>query len=176
MSSADAPITLVATRWRVPQGQEEAAMGLRRARRRCRAVLDRARVPAYTTVEELCDRLGRQRGRPIVLIPRDTAAGQRSGEFQQHLTEDRIYYPKSTSEAHQAFIICHELAHLLLAHVPQMEALDSKVVRTILGRTHYEDPAEQQAEILGTLLWQRLALVPVTAEIMTLEHRGSGHV
>ncbi|MFH8405610.1 ImmA/IrrE family metallo-endopeptidase [Streptomyces sp. NPDC018019] len=151
-------------------------MGLRRARRQCRAVLDRAKVPAYTTVQELCDRLGRQRGRPIILIAREMAPGQRSGEFQQHLTEDRIYYPKSTSEAHQAFIICHELAHLLLTHIPQLEALDSKVARTVLGRSHYEDPAEQQAEVLGTLLWQRLALAPATAEVTTMEHRGSSHV
>ncbi|MFH8349535.1 hypothetical protein [Streptomyces sp. NPDC018045] len=158
-------------------------MGLRSARRKCRALLEQAGLPPYSTVQELCERLGERRGRPIVLVARETTLDERSaqsGRFEQHLTEDRIHYPLHTSEAHQAHIICHEIAHLLLAHVPELDALDPEVARLVLGRSHYADPAEEQAEILGTLLWQQLALAPDEAAspsvVGSLEHRGSRHV
>ncbi|MFD7663723.1 hypothetical protein [Streptomyces sp. NPDC059788] len=155
-------------------------MGLRSARRKCRALLEQADLPPYSTVRELCDGLGARRGRPIVLVARETPLGERSGQFEQHLTEDRIHYPLHTSEAHQAHIICHEIAHLLLAHIPELDALDPEVARLVLGRSHYADPAEEQAEILGTLLWQQLALAPdeaASASVVTsLEHRRSRHV
>ncbi|MEV0318142.1 hypothetical protein ACIBKX_07750 [Streptomyces sp. NPDC050658] len=138
-------------------------------------------LPPYSTVQELCERLGEQRGRPILLIAEEPEAGQVSGRFEQYLTEDRIYYPLHTSAAHQAHIICHEVAHLVLAHTPVLDALDPAVVRLVLGRSHYTEPAEEQAEVLGTLLWQQLPLaVPSEAtspEVITsLEHRQSRHV
>ncbi|GGP40261.1 hypothetical protein GCM10010214_12060 [Streptomyces abikoensis] len=180
MSAADMPLGHVAIRWRLPEGQENALVGLRRARRECRALLEKANLPPYSTVQELCERLGVQRGRPIVLIAREMTHGQRSGQFEQHLTEDRIYYPQHTSTAHQAHIICHEIAHLLLAHIPELDALDPEVVRLVLGRSHYADPAEEQAEVLGTLLWQQLNLAPAeptnAAVVTSLEHRRSRHV
>ncbi|MEV0125831.1 hypothetical protein AB0I16_30540 [Streptomyces sp. NPDC050703] len=180
MSLSDMPIGFMATRWWIPEGQEKALVGLRRARRKCRALLEGASVPPYTTVEELCERLGAKRGRPIVLIPKELVPGETSGKYEQHLTEDRIYFPLHTSTAHQAHIICHELAHLLLEHIPELDAIDPDVTRLVLGRSHYSSPAEEQAEVLGTLLWQQLDLatsVPASAAVVTsLEHRWSRHV
>ncbi|MEU5001554.1 hypothetical protein [Streptomyces sp. NPDC021622] len=181
VSTTGEPIGPLATRWRLPQGQENALVGLRRARRKCRALLEQANLPPYTTAHELCERLGAQRGRPIVLIAAEPEPGQVSGQFEQYLTEDRIYYPLHTSAAHQAHIICHEVAHLLLAHIPELDALDPAVARLVLGRSHYSDPAEEQAEVLGTLLWQQLDLAvpsgPTSAAVISsLEHRRSRHV
>ncbi|MFI6055867.1 hypothetical protein ACIBCO_38055 [Streptomyces violascens] len=115
-----------------------------------------------------------------MLITREPTPGQVSGQYEQHLTEDRIYFPQHTSVAHQAHIICHEIAHLLLAHIPELDALDPEVARLVLGRSHYTDPAEEQAEVLGTLLWQQLDLAldeSASAVVVTsLEHRRSRHV
>ncbi len=151
-----------------------------RLRRRCRRVLKDLAVPHHVPLSGLIEYLAEQRERPIRLIPCDVQPELPSGRSEQYLDVDLIYYPQQTSPAHQAHIICHELAHLLRAHVPQFEELKSGQAPATLCRTsHYTDPAEAEAEVLGTMLWQRLQLAPVDqdAEVISLfDHRGSRHV
>ncbi|MFK4184321.1 hypothetical protein ACI2L4_09920 [Streptomyces sparsogenes] len=171
----------IVTTWRVPEGMD-GDMGIRAERRRIRALLKELGLPPHPTLSELCVAYERHTQRRLVMIERDVPSGEPSGKFEQYLTEDRIYYPnlKHTSRAHQALVICHELAHLLLGHLPRYDAIDPAVVRQVLGRSHYADPAEHQAETVGTLLYLELNLEPddgADAQVApSLAHREGRHV
>ncbi|MBY8887270.1 ImmA/IrrE family metallo-endopeptidase [Streptomyces sp. PTM05] len=112
-------------------------------------------------MDELVTAYQLKTGRTLSMIERDVEPGQPSGLYEQYLLEDRIYFPRTTSPAHQALVVCHELAHLLLGHTPRSHGpIDSNVVRRVLGRDHYAAPAEREAELFGTLLFHELNLEP----------------
>lgn len=164
--------------WRLPEGSKD-TMPRTRLRRSCRRRLKKLSVPHDVSLSALVEHLADHRERPIRLIACDVKAGEPSGKSEQYLDVDLVYYPRQTSSAHQAHIICHELAHLLCAHIPQFEALDDDLAPATLCRSHYAEPAEAEAEVLGTLLWQRLQLTDDDANIAvtaSFEHRGSRHV
>ncbi|MBY8888200.1 hypothetical protein K7472_25665 [Streptomyces sp. PTM05] len=112
-------------------------------------------------------------------MERDIGPGEPSGECEQFLLEDRVYYPKGTSAAHQALVQCHELAHLLLGHTTRHTAISPDVIRRVLGRDHYDEPAEREAETFATLLFRELNLEPLegVAERVApaLTHREGRH-
>ncbi len=155
-------------------------MGMRSQRRRVRALLKELGLPPHPTLAELHAAYEARTRRTLRLIERDVAPGEPTGTYEQYLTQDRIYYPEHTSPAHQLLVICHELAHLLLGHIPRHHAIDPAVVRRVLGRSHYDDPTEHEAETIGTLLYQQLNLAPdvgPAARIApSLVHREGRHV
>jgi hypothetical protein len=92
-------------------------------------------------------------------------------------------------------IICHELGHLVGGHecidigdetmteaVPPTRILSESTIARMLGRSHYDNPPEREAEIHGTLLKQHLAAHAATpAQAATwvspaLEHTWGGRV
>ncbi|GAA2690662.1 hypothetical protein GCM10009864_76070 [Streptomyces lunalinharesii] len=168
----------VVTTWQIPEGWA-GDMGIRAERQRVRKILRDLGLPAHPTLQELCSAYEQRTGRTLHLIEREVRPGEPSGEYEQYLGEDRIYYPKGTSLAHQALVKCHELAHLLLHHAPRHSAIDPEVVRRVLGRSHYADPAEHEAETVGTLLYLELNLEPedgAAAHIApALTHREGRH-
>lgn len=155
-------------------------MGMRSERRRVRALLRELGLPPHPTLAELHAAYETRTRRTLRLIEQDVAPGEPTGRYEQYLTQDLIYYPKHTSRAHQLLVVCHELAHLLLGHIPRPDAIDPAVVRRVLGRSHYDDPTEHEAEIVGTLLYQQLNLAPVDGPAARLApsliHREGRHV
>lgn len=87
-----------------------------------------------------------------------------------HARTDREYsthyisYPAAASRISRAAVVCHELAHMLLGHIPQPDtaatsslpsslptSIDPSIVARFLRRHHYADAQEDAAERLGTL-------------------------
>ncbi|MDW6064775.1 ImmA/IrrE family metallo-endopeptidase [Streptomyces sp. FXJ1.4098] len=155
-------------------------MGIRSERRRVRALLKDLELPPHPTLAELHAAYEARFQRALRLIEQDVAPGEPTGRYEQYLTHDRIYYPMHTSRAHQLLVVCHELAHLLLGHLPRYDAIDPAVVRRVLGRSHYDDPTEHEAETIGTLLYQQLNLAPEVGPAArlapSLVHREGRHV
>lgn len=155
-------------------------MGMRSERRRVRSLLRELGLPPHPTLAELHAAYEARTRRTLRLIEQDVAPGEPTGRYEQYLTQDLIYYPKHTSRAHQLLVVCHELAHLLLGHIRRPDAIDPAVVRRVLGRSHYDDPTEHEAETIGTLLYQQLNLAPVDGPAARLApsliHREGRHV
>ncbi|MFD9123708.1 hypothetical protein [Kitasatospora sp. NPDC059571] len=162
-----------------------------RTRRRMRAVARRLDLPQLGTVEALCAAVAERTGRPVRLAPRRMRVGEPSGFVERRPDEDVIHVERETSGLHRAHIVCHELAHLLCGHLAEapppgggaaveLEALDPEVLRLVLGRSHYDDAAEEEAEVLGAELLRLLVLAPgagTTSQLApALEHRKGQHV
>ncbi|MER8182722.1 hypothetical protein [Kitasatospora sp. NPDC094015] len=153
-------------------------------------------LPPLSTVEELCAAVADRSGRPVRLAPRRMRVGEPSGFVERRADADVIHYEQETSGLHQAHIICHELAHLLCGHLAEVRpgagpdgdparavelpTIDPEMLRLVLGRSHYDDAAEQEAEVLGAELMRILVLAPgagTTSQLApALEHRKGQHV
>jgi hypothetical protein len=120
-------------------------------------------IPSPFDVRKLCQRLGNQRGRPILLLPVDLPPESPCGLWVSTDEQDYVFFQKATSGPHRLQIILHELGHLLCDHrtgqvlsdntsallVPD---LDPNLIRTMLGRSHYSQTEEQEAETIATLI------------------------
>lgn len=138
-------------------------MNLRQLRRSCAAKVEALELPSPFDVEVFCGSLGQSRGRRIRLIPRDLPAGSPSGLCVSTNAGDYIFYESQTSALHQEHIILHEVGHLLCEHrAPSVSReeisglllpdLDADMVQRVLGRTCYPMWAEQEAEIIASLI------------------------
>ncbi|GAA2740004.1 hypothetical protein [Kitasatospora cinereorecta] len=177
-------------RWRLPEGED--VQGLGRTRRRMRAVARDLRLPALSSVEELCEAVAERTGRAVRLAPRRMRVGEPSGFVERRADADVIHFEQETSGLHRAHIICHELAHLLCGHLAEVPPLDEEtarvelptidpeMLRLVLGRSHYDDTAEEEAEVLGAELMRLLVLAPgagTTSQLApAMEHRKGQHV
>jgi hypothetical protein len=125
-------------------------------------------VPVPWSVEELTERLGAHRGKPIRLVawtfPAEPDAP--TGLWVATDQADYVFYDDAASPARREQIIGHELGHLLLGHTPRLsEALDGliealapsvspELARQVLAmaRTGYAEADEAAAELFGTSL------------------------
>jgi hypothetical protein len=141
---------------------------LKELRRSCEARLRDLDVPMAGGVAELCARLAERRGRPIHLIPMAMPATHPCGFWVATDDADFILYEADTSRTHQEHIVAHELAHLICCHrgtVTLDEAsartlfpdVDPQVVRDMLGRAAYTDDQEREAEVMASVLLERLS-------------------
>ena len=134
-------------------------------RRRLNALSTQLRLDRLSGVEELCAFLTEQRNRPVLLeavsLPPTIA-----GVWVAIERADYIFYAHDAPRPHQEHIILHEVAHLLCGHasVPgQIELLqallfphlDQSIVRTALGRSHYDTRQEREAELMATMMEHR---------------------
>jgi hypothetical protein len=179
-------------RWRLPRPSEEEKVGIGRTRRRARARVRELRLPPLSTVDELCAAVAERLGRTVRIAPRRMRVGEPSGFVERRAEEDVIHVEQETSGLHRAHIICHELAHLLCGHLAEgplldeetarveLPTIDPDMLRLVLGRSHYDDAAEKEAEVLGAELMRILVLVPgagTTSQLApVLEHRKGQHV
>ncbi|MGW4382988.1 hypothetical protein [Kitasatospora sp. NPDC004531] len=180
--------------WRLPEGVDVRGVGsgLGRTRRRMRAVARDLRLPPLSGVEELCGAVSAHLDRPIRIAPRRMRVGEPSGFVERLSAEDVIHVEEETSGLHRAHIVCHELAHLLCGHLSkppspdedpslvELPTIDPEMLRLVLGRSHYDDAAEEEAEVLGAELMRLLVLAPgagTTSQLApALEHRKGQHV
>jgi len=138
-------------------------MNLRHLRRICAARVEALDLPFPFDVHKLCKSVERARGRMIHLVPRTLPAGSPSGLCVSTNVGDYIFYESQTSALHQEHIILHEIGHLLCEHraasVSREEItelllpdLDPGIVQRVLGRTCHPVRAEQEAEIIASLI------------------------
>ncbi|MER6359486.1 hypothetical protein [Kitasatospora sp. NPDC001527] len=148
----------------------------RRFKAQCDGLIRQLDVTGQFTVESLADAVARWRGRPLRLIPlprADTGGSGICGVWIALADVDHVYYSVVTSPVHQAHIVLHELAHILLDHrqdgEPDHDALrrlfpdlDPAMAARLLARdrTRTTTDQEQEAELLATLLWQHFDAVP----------------
>ena len=142
----------------------------RRARRRqCADLVADLPIPTPFDVNEFCAGLGRDAGRPIHLLPMDLPPGGPCGLLLSTDDAEYVVYPQATIPMHQQHIVFHELGHFLLQHrkvpAPEMDTsrlvlpnLDPVMVQRILSRTAYSEREEQDAEVVASLILERVSL------------------
>jgi hypothetical protein len=157
----------------------------RRLRRDCATRLAEIAMPADCDVDGLCALVSRLRGRPIHRMPVPVEASHPCGFWIATDEADLILYEGNTSRAHQEHIVVHELAHMICGHrggaaggaspgggastaggtaaIDDGTArllfpdLDPRLVRDMLGRAGYTDRQEREAEVMASIIMERLS-------------------
>ena len=135
-------------------------------------LIDRLDLPTGSGISTLIDRLSHRRNRAIHVIPAELGAGEPCGIWLAMDSVDVIVVEADTTPLHQDHIIAHELAHMLCAHSgsmsPEPESmallfphLDVERVIEVLGRTAYPTEDEQAAEIIASLILERVTRPPM---------------
>ena len=146
---------------------------LARLRRRCQSVVDGISIPRPFDLERFRGDLAEHRGRPLTLVPLEspTVPGFPSGMWLATSTDDYVFYDARTSGLHQRHIILHEVGHMLFGHDDRQladnavlhnafDAIHPDAIRRLLGRIHYSNVEEQEAEMVATLLLEAIDDVP----------------
>ncbi|MER5770917.1 hypothetical protein [Streptomyces sp. NPDC001985] len=144
--------------------------------RRIRTELD---LPHAPSLQEVIDAVAARRGRPVRLVVEPLEL-RVSGYCAQSDEADYIYVDANAGPLLQYQVVCHELIHLHLGHEPADQgAVDDEVsralfstmspdvVRLVLGRDAYDERAELEAEIIGTVLLQCIDLSRQTNPALT---------
>lgn len=124
-------------------------------------------MPEPFGVGALLAEVAAERGRPIELLPVRARPDAPCGLLVTTDRADYIVYAADTTPLHRQHILLHEVAHLLCGHqnasTPLAAAgallprLDPALVRSVLGRTVYGEPQEQEAELVASLILSRAA-------------------
>ncbi|MFI6151438.1 hypothetical protein ACIBCA_01935 [Kitasatospora sp. NPDC051170] len=122
-------------------------------------------IPRPFSVEALCERLARERGRPLHLLPLPgpPGPGQPCGMWIATPTVDYVFHAHGTSALHRQNIVLHELGHMLCEHTglggaeltPMFSSLDPAMVGRVLARGGYSSPQEEEAELMAALILER---------------------
>ena len=141
-------------------------VSLRSIRRQCEAALVGVPVPNPFDINDFCRVISSRRGRALHLVQKQTRLGP-CGVWLSLPDADYVFFESETSQLHREHIILHELGHLLCEHQPT-EVIDEEViaqlfpdlnptvVHKVLGRTTYTAIEEQEAEMLASLVRERV--------------------
>jgi hypothetical protein len=143
------------------------ALDLKVLQRRCEVRLRALALPRTIQLPALLQGVSDLRGRRIVVCPTSTRPAP-CGLWLAASSRDYIFYEAETTPLHQAHIVLHELAHLVCGHqsaqVLEPELLRSllpdlepSVLQRVLRRASYDTEQEQEAELLASMLLERLA-------------------
>jgi hypothetical protein len=143
-------------------------MALRQLRRDCAALVDQLDIPEPFDAAELCRRLAERRHRPIRLVPIALSGDGPCGLWLAARNADYVFYEQRTSRLHQEHIILHEVGHLVCQHehspllddeaaTALLPSLDPAMVERALKRTGYSAREEQQAEMIASLILERVS-------------------
>jgi hypothetical protein len=122
-------------------------------------------LPAPFTIEAFCERLGVCLSRQIVLCPVNTTFETTTGPcglWVRIPMADLFFYERATSSYHKDHVLGHEAGHAVFDD-PTANVLDEDelagllglnpvTVQRVLGRTSYDKPREQRAEMFGTVV------------------------
>lgn len=136
-------------------------------RRRCAARLSELPLTYPFDLQALCEVLAARRGRPLCLYAA-RLGGIGSGLWLMAATGDCIFFERDTNPLHQQHIVLHELGHLIAGHRPgsvvdaaapeePFVGVDTPRVQAMLARSAYSRVEEQEAEMVATLLLERMA-------------------
>ncbi|MFE3180473.1 toxin [Streptomyces violascens] len=140
-------------------------------RRTSEELLARLDLPDGSDIATLIDRLSVERGRPIKMVSLTLGAGRPCGLWLATEALDLIVVEACTGPLHRDHIIAHELAHMLCCHSRSpgldpdslgllLPSLDPRRVLDVLGRTSYPTQEEQAAEIVASLILERVTRPP----------------
>ena len=152
-------------------------MDLRAVRRRCESTLRDVSVPSPFDVRVFATTVSVRRGRPIHLLPKSAPVGL-CGVWLAMPSADYVFFENATSPLHREHIILHELGHLLRDHAPTeviddralrllLPTLDVDVVRRVMGRTSYSAVEEQEAEMIASLVLDRVEFRTPTRDVVS---------
>lgn len=155
-------------------------MDLRAVRKRCESTLRQVPVPSPFSMREFQQTVSARRGRPIHLLPKPRPVGP-CGVWLSMPEADYVFFENATSPLHSEHIILHELGHLLMDHEPTevidprtlqmlVPNLDPIVVRRVLGRTSYTAVEEQEAEMIASLVLDRVDRLSAPGPVTTDAH------
>ena len=136
-------------------------------RRDCERLVIGLDLPHPFDLAEMCARVGRQCGKPVVLMATQMSMGSLCGLWLGTAKADYVFYEEDTSQLHQQHIICHEIGHILRHHPPGRiagtdvgralaAAVEPGEVARVLGRATYSDDDEFEAELIATLILRRI--------------------
>jgi len=140
---------------------------LKSLRKHCEARLANIDLAGCVDAASFCASLATHRGRPIILRPVTGWVGP-CGLWVGGPSVDLIFYEQETSPLHRDHIILHEASHLICGHssaeIPS-SALSATLfpdfrpdaVWQVLQRATYAAGEEQEAELLASLIVERLA-------------------
>lgn len=132
-------------------------------------------IPVPWDREAFISSVAEMRGRPITLLPIDTASQELTnspcGLWLMREHDDVIVHEIGTSQYHIDQICLHEVGHMLLEHrtpvtekqhEPQAERIAAlqevfpllglESIQGILGRSHYDTEQERDAEMFASAL------------------------
>lgn len=126
-------------------------------------------MPIDGDLDGLLDALSVERGRRIHVLPHRFTGRPTSGLWLPTKRADYLVIDEPTTPSRRAAIICHEVAHILLGHTPDitsseviasaMPDLSPELIARALARHAYASEDEANAEELGTLIgaehWSR---------------------
>lgn len=138
-----------------------------RLRTSCEEQVDRLRLPHRFSTRELRECIAALRGKPIVLKPLNTlgAVDAPCGIRLETPTADLLFYEEGTSVHHQRHILTHELCHIYCDHPGSLEVdtstahalgVSPTLVMRMSGRTSYSTADEREAEMMATIIRQRI--------------------
>jgi hypothetical protein len=160
--------------WRRTGPEDGASMRVGQIRRRCKQLIKELALPAATDLRGMCDIVAARVERPVHMVPM-SLGGVVSGMTASTDDSYWIFFEHKTSPWHQAHIVLHELSHLLLGHAQDPAVTEDALrmwtpsvdVATAMrrmgltmgfARHHgYDNLAERETEVLGTLLMERVA-------------------
>ena len=128
----------------------------------CSAHLRRLPLPVPFDLDEFCRRISAERGRPLVVLPWESAvpAGT-TGSCVPYGDRDVIYHQPWATGLHRTQIVLHEIAHLVCSHVAhdtlssQFEMVQPEAYARMFARhDNYDDEQEREAEMLASLMME----------------------
>ncbi|WP_433508940.1 hypothetical protein ACQP2T_33820 [Nonomuraea sp. CA-143628] len=128
-------------------------------------------IPDPFDLELFIKRLEKRRGRPIQMIPISARRGAPCGLYIKAVGTDYLCYVRSSSPLHECHILLHELGHLVLGHQDSgwrseelqrmlLPDLHPDMIKRVLCRNGYADPAEDAAEAFAELILAPRVLAP----------------
>jgi hypothetical protein len=162
-------------------------MSERLLRRRLRGLLRSMDIQPPLRADELCQRLGQLRDRPVVLVPTQLEGAGAFGALIPMRRKDLIIYQDGLDPKHRDTIVFHEFSHLFLEHIQSARAEGKALVCNIGAldsfgdATVYDLREEWEAETCAAILseWADLsnAIAPTRSVGNVLERtvqRGLG--
>jgi hypothetical protein len=140
-------------------------------RRAAKRKLESMHMPPCRDVVEFAQALSSKRGIPLHLLPVTIRPTDPCGLWLSTPEADFITYEAVASRPHQHHIIAHELGHMIYGHRGLSAAssvtshllfpdLDPSLVQDIIGRSGYTERQEQEAEVMATIIQDRLRHMP----------------
>lgn len=138
-----------------------------RLRAACEEQVRLLALPHRFGTQQLCDAVSSLRGRPIVLRPLSTlgAVDAPCGIRVEAVDADYLFFEESTSSLHQLHILAHEISHIACDHpgsmsldetAPLTTGINPTLILRMSGRTSYTTADEREAEMMATVIRQRI--------------------
>ncbi len=110
-------------------------------------------LDTLTTVEDIRARASEISERDIQLVPYALSGSGVHGLLVRTDATDYVVYDSDTTTMHREHIILHELSHVMCGHT----GASSRELAEILCRESYLDDQEVEAEMLASMMGQRVS-------------------